>query len=159
MADFSTDIQQFQQSGIYKYKFDSVGNLYFNSASADFSEVYLALPLTNVVYDNSKIRKFYDPTFVEFVPTTASVEPTSSVDTLTQQLGIIQQENSSLKGQLDNLIAQNNSTSNASDSQVVKQVILELRKALGQGRIDANFSDTFPYAPLKRQSNTSNQKI
>jgi hypothetical protein len=75
------------------------------------------------------------------------------LDTLTQQLGIIQQENSTLKVQLDNLIAESGNTSNASDSQVVKQVILELRKALGQGRIDANFSDTFPYAPLMPQPN------
>ena len=154
MADFSTNIQQFIQGGTYEYKFDAVGNLYFNSSSADFSQVYLKLPLTNVVYDNSKIEKFYDPTFVEFVPTTGSVESTASMDALTQQLNIISQENSTMKSQLDDLIAQNNSTSNASDSQVVKQVILELRKALGQGRIDANFSDTFPYAPIARTTNT-----
>jgi hypothetical protein len=154
MADFSTEIQQFIQGGTYEYKFDAVGNLYFNSSSTDFSQVYLKLPLTNVVYDNSKIAKFYDPTFVEFVPTTGSVEVTSSVDALTQQLNIISQENSTMKVQLDNLIAQSNSTSNASDSQVVKQVILELRKALGQGRVDANFSDVFPYSPLTRQTTT-----
>ena len=117
----------------------------------------MKLPLTNVVYDNAKIEKFYDPTFTEFVPTTSSVEITSSVDALTQQLNIISQENTGLKSQLDDVIAQNNTVSNASDSQVVKQVILELRKALGQGRIDANFSDTFPYAPLTRQQ--PNQKI
>jgi len=157
MADFSTDIQQFQKAGTYEYKFDAVGNLYFNSSSADFSQVYLALPLTTVAYNNAKIKKFYDPTFVEFVPDTGSAEPTSSIDALTEQLNIIQQENTGLKSQLDNVIAQNNTVSNASDSQVVKQVILELRKALGQGRIDANFSDTFPYAPLTRQQ--PNQKI
>ena len=153
MADFSPNILEFQQNGTYEYKFDAVGNLYFNSSSADFSQVYLALPLTNVVYDNAKIKKFYDPNFLEFSPDTGSVESTASLDTLTQQLGIIQQENSTLKVQLDNLIAESGNTSNASDSQVVKQVILELRKAVGQGRIDANFSDTFPYAPLMPQPN------
>ena len=79
MADFSPNILEFQQNGTYEYKFDAVGNLYFNSSSADFSQVYLKLPLTNVVYDNSKIAKFYDPTFTEFVPATSSAEPTSSV--------------------------------------------------------------------------------
>ena len=152
MADFSTEIQQFIQGGTYEYKFDAVGNLFFNSSSADFSQVYLKLPLTNVVYNNDKIEKFYDPTFVEFVPTTGSAETTSSMDALTQQLNIISTENTGLKSQLDKVIAQNNSVSNASDSQVVKQVILELRKALGQGRVDSNFSDTFPYVPLTRQS-------
>jgi hypothetical protein len=150
MADFSTDIQKFQQDGIYKYKFDSIGNLYFNSSSADFSQVYLSLPLINVVYNNSKIKKFYDPEFREFVPNTVSVESTASMEALQQQLGVIQSENSTLKSQLDNLIAENSNTSTASDSQVVKQIILELRKALGQGRIDSNFADTFPYAPLKK---------
>lgn len=153
MTDFSSNILQFRQNGTYEYKFDAVGNLYFNSSSADFSRVYLALPLTNVVYDNAKIKKFYDPSFLEFSPDTGSVELASSLDTLTQQLGIIQQENSTLKVQLDNLIAENSNISNASDSQVVKQVILELRKTLGQGRIDANFSDTFPYASLMPQAN------
>jgi len=153
MADFSTNILEFQQNGTYEYKFDAVGNLYFNSSSVDFSQVYLSLPLTNVIYDNNKIKKFYDPTFFEFSPDTRSVELASNLDSLTQQMGIIQQENSTLKVQLDNLIAENNNTSNASDSQVVKQVILELRKALGQGRIDANFSDTFPYIPWTLPSN------
>lgn len=149
MADFSTDIQKFQKEGVYEYKFDSVGNLYFNSSSADFSQVYLKLPLTNVVYDNAKIEKFYDPTFVEFVPITPSLEVvTTSADDLQNQLNVIQQENATLKTTLDSVIAQSDNNSSAANQQAVKQVILELRKTLGQGRIDANFSDTFPYFPL-----------
>lgn len=153
MADFSQDIADFQQKGTYSYEFDAMGNLYFNSSSADFSQVYLRLPLTNVVYNNPKIEQFYDPNFVEFVPTaTPSASLSSSLDNLQDQLNTVQSENTSLKSQLDDLIAQNNSESAASDSQVVKQIILELRKALGQGRVDANFSDTFPYAPLTAQT-------
>ena len=39
MADFSTDIDQFQKNGTYTYEFDDAGNLYFNSASTDFSHL------------------------------------------------------------------------------------------------------------------------
>lgn len=150
MADFSTNILEFQQNGTYTYEFDSVGNLYFNSASADFSQVYLSLPLTNVVYNNAKIEQFYDPQFREFVPNTASIELTANIEALQQQMSIIQQENSALKTQLDDVIAQSSATAEASgpNALAIKQVILELRKTLGQGRVDSDFSDTFPYTKI-----------
>jgi hypothetical protein len=152
MADFSMDIDQFQKDGTYTYEFDDAGNLYFNSASTDFSQVYLSLPLTNVSYNSARIEKFYNPTFLEFIPTTIVTSSAPSTEDLQAQLGVVQQENITLKSQLDNVIAENETTSNSSDSQVVKQIILELRIALGQGRVAANFSDTFPYAPLTAQS-------
>ena len=157
MADFSQDIAQFQKDGTYVYKFDKAGNLYFNSSSADFSQVYLSLPLTNVVYNNAKIEKFYDPEFREFIPTTVVTASVATADELQAQLGVVQQENITLKSHLDSLIAENETTSNASDSQAVKQIILELRIAMGQGRVAANFSDTFPYVPITTQS--ASQKI
>ena len=152
MADFSTNILEFQKDGTYEYKFDAVGNLYFNSSSSDFSRVYLSLPLTNVVYDNSKIEKFYTPEFLEFSPNTGSSELTSSMEALTQQLSIIQEENSVLKSQLDNVIAQSAATSESPgpNQLAIQQVILELRKALGQGRVDSSFSTDFPYTPIIR---------
>ena len=152
MADFSTNISEFQKNGTYEYKFDDQGNLYFNSSSSDFSQVYLELPLTNAVYNELKITQFYDPTFVEFTPATTASAITVNVDDLQTQLGVIQQENITLKSQLDDFISQNQITSAASDSQAVQQVILELRIALGQGRVASNFSTTFPYAPLTPQA-------
>lgn len=154
MADFSTNILEFQQNGTYEYKFDPVGNLYFNSSSADFSQVYLSLPLSNVVYNNSKIEKFYDPNFEEFVPNTGSAEISSSIEALTQQLSMIQQENAGLQTQLDSIVAQNAATATASgpNQLAIQQVILELRKALGQGRVDSDFSDAFPYTPIIKPS-------
>lgn len=150
MADFSTNIIKFQQDGTYEYKFDSIGNLYFNSSSADFSQVYLSLPLLNVVYNNAKIETFYDPQFREFVPNTGSSELTSSIEALQQQLSTINEENSMLKIHLDNVIAQNTAVLDTSgpNQMAIKQVILELRKALGEGRVDSDFSDTFPYTKL-----------
>lgn len=150
MSDFSTDIKNFQQSGVYNYEFDSHGNLNFNSSSTDFSQVYLAFPLVNVKYNNDKLSSFYNLSFEEFIPTTASIEITASINNLQEQLDVVQQENISLKTQLDSFIAASSDNSGSVDQMAVKQVILELRKALGQGRVDSDFSDTFPYTPIRK---------
>jgi uncharacterized protein (UPF0335 family) len=148
MSDFSQDIQNFQRYGTYEYKFDSVGNLTFNSSSTDFSQVYLAFPLQNVFYNNGKIKTFYNVDFEEFVPQ----ELTSSAQQITaleEQMQVLQQENITLKSQLDTVIAEN-SDSGSVDVLATKQVIFELRKALGQGRVESDFSEDFPYTPVKK---------
>ena len=147
MPDFAQDIQNFQRYGDYTYKFDNVGNLTFNSASTDFSQVYLSFPLYNINYDSGKINTFYTASFEEFT-VQPTIEITSSVDTLTQQLNTLQTENITLKQKLDGLIGQSEQDSSISGNVAIKQVIIGLRIALGQGRIEANFSPNFPYAPL-----------
>ena len=149
MSDFSQDIKNFRQNGTYTYKFDEVGNLTFNSSSSDFSKVCVAFPLVNIFYNNNKLDAFYNPNFEEFVPTTSSLQPTASVDIL-QQMDSIQQENALLKTQLDSLVAQSETSSSVADQMATKQVIFELRKALGQGRVESDFSDTFPYTPIRK---------
>jgi len=152
MADFQQEISNFQQYGTYTYKFDGSGNLIFNSSSADFSQVYLALPLLNVVYNKSKIETFYKPNFEEFIPAPSPSVPAESVDDLQNQLTVLQQENAALQDQLDTLIAQSESNTSTADVLATKQVILELRKTLGQGRVDSDFSDTFPYTPIRKST-------
>lgn len=147
MMDFSQNIQNFQRYGTYEFKFDNVGNLTFNSSSEDFSQVYLSFPLYNITYDNRKIDTFYTASFEEFA-VQPTIEITSSVDTLTQQLNTLQVENATLTQQLNNLIGQNEQDSSISGDVAIKQVIIGLRIALGQGTIAANFSPTFPYASL-----------
>lgn len=151
MADFSQDISNFQRTGVFVYKFDDVGNLIFNSSSADFSQVYLAFPIFNITYNNAKINTFYDTNFTEFIPTpTGSVITSDNMDNLQQQLDTVQQENATLKNQLDDLIVQTENSSSAADQMAIKQVILELRKSLGQGRVDSDFSETFPYTAIRK---------
>jgi hypothetical protein len=151
MADFSKDIYEFKQNGTYTYKFDSVGNLIFNSSSADFSQVYVAFPLYDVVFNDKKVDSFYNPEFEEFIPMTSSYT-TSSIDAnaLNRQMALLQTENDQLKVQLDNAIANSETSGSLADQMAIKQVILELRKALGQGRVDSDFSDTFPYTALRK---------
>lgn len=152
MADFSLDIQNFQRYGTYVYKQDEVGNFIFNSSSVDFSQVYIAFPLLNVVYNNSKISSFYNINFEEFFPSSTISSSIKTIDILQEQLNIIQEENVTLKTQLDSIIIQSENSSSISDTLAIKQVILELRKALGQGRVESDFVQSFPYSPEEKTS-------
>jgi hypothetical protein len=147
---FAENIENFERYGIYTYKFDPVGNLIFNSSSLDFSQVYLALPLHNIIYNPVKLDSFYNPNFTEFLPTIPSTASVVSVDDLQQQLDTISQENATLTDQLNSLISQSEISSSAADTLATKQVIIELRRLLGQGRVESDFSDTFPYTPIKK---------
>lgn len=149
MANFSQNIQDFQRYGKYDYKFDSVGNMTFDSSSANFNQVYIAFPLSNIVYNKSKIETMYNTAFEEFIPQTI-VQTTAAEDNLQQQLDVIQQENVTLKTQMDSIIAQSETNGSAADQMAIKQVILDLRKAVGQGRVESDFSDTFPYTPIRK---------
>jgi len=149
MSDFSQDIQNFQRYGTYIYKFDNVGNMTFDSSSANFNQVYVAFPLSNIVYNKSKIETMYNIAFEEFVPQTI-VQTTAAEDNLQQQLDVMAGENATLKTQLDSIISQSETNGSAADQMAIKQVILDLRKAVGQGRVESDFSDTFPYTPIRK---------
>lgn len=150
MSDFSQQIQNFQRYGTYTYEFDNVGNLTFNSSSTDFSQVYLAFPLQNVVYNNAKISSFFDVQFEEFIPQTTTSSLSGSSDVLQQQIQTIQQQNITLQSQLNDLVSQTQASGSVASQMAIQQVILELRIALGQGRVLSDFSDTFPYTPLNK---------
>lgn len=153
MADFSQDIWNFQKYGTYTYKFDSVGNMVFDSSSVNFNQVYVAFPLQNPVYDNAKIETMYNVNFEEFVPAAVQTEQ-ENISNLQQQLDMVQQENSTLKTQLDSVITQNEASGSVADQMATKTVILELRKALGEGRVETDFSEDFPYTPIIKNKNT-----
>jgi hypothetical protein len=149
MANFDEEIQQFQRYGTYTYKYDSVGNLLFDGSSDDFSKVRLSLPLFNVKYNNTKIAAFQKPTFEEFVPST--IVPAESTEELQQKLNVVADENASLKEQLNTLVAQSETNSSGADALAMKQVILELRIRLGEGRFESDFSQDFPYMPIIKE--------
>jgi hypothetical protein len=150
MADFTQDIYNFRQYGTYAYKYDGVGNLTFNSSSTDFSQVYLALPLRNAAYNNPKVNSFYNIEFEEFIPSTGSSTSVQDSQILEEQLAAMRQENEALKSQLDAVIAQSEESGTVADQMATKQVILELRKSLGEGRVDSDFSETFPFTPFRK---------
>ena len=151
MKDFSQEIDNFQRYGTYTYNFDSVGNLIFNSSSLSFNQVYIAFSLENTIYNKNKIKTMYDVNFNEFIPAsiTDSNNSTQSINDVQQQLNLVQQQNIILKSQLDTVISKNEvSGSSAANQMAIKQVIIELRTALGQGYVTSDFSTEFPYTPI-----------
>jgi hypothetical protein len=146
MSDFSVNIDTFIKYGTYEYKFDSSGNLIFNSSSNDFSQNFLSFPLSNFSYNKSKIETFYDVKFKEFIPVLTS-SPINNEE-IQQKLDAAIEENKTLSEKLDTLISQSDSNTTEAEKMATKQVILELRKQLGQGRTDSDFSEDFPYTPV-----------
>lgn len=149
MTDFSQQVKNFTNYGIYNYKFDDVGNEILNPQSTVFQQVYLAMPITNVVYNNNRVLSFYDPTFTEFIPapptsSAASVFPQEAID----QINAITYQNVQLQGQLESLIAGITADSSSADIQSIKNTIINLRTQLGQGSFETDFQSEYPYLPI-----------
>lgn len=149
MIDFSQQIANFTNYGVYNYKFDDVGNEILNPSSSIFQQVYFSLPLGNIMYDNNKILSFYDTTFTEFIPTelttsSSTVFPQEAID----EINDITYQNLQLQGQLDSLIAGSTVDSSSADIQSIKDTIINLRIQLGQGSFDGDFQTVYPYLPL-----------
>lgn len=153
---FKQQIEDFQRYGTYTYVYDEVGNVVLNPASKDFSQVYFALPIFNYIYDTGRVENFYDSTFTEFVPLKSS-ENSVNVEDIQNKLAESENRNAELSKQLDDLVALNDDNPSAAERESAKQVILDLRKSLGQGRVDSDFSEDFPYTPIQKPVNITEQ--
>jgi len=147
MNNFNVDIENYKRYGTYNYNFDGVGNLTFNNASSNFNQNYIAFPLNNIIYNKSKIESIYDVNFNEFI---VQSQITSSVSTeeLIYKINMVENENQSLRNELNNII---NSSDLDINSLAIKQVIIELRISLGEGKIESDFSNTFPYTAIRKE--------
>jgi hypothetical protein len=150
MTDFSQQIADFNQYGIYNYMFDSEGNEVLNPSSSVFQQVYFELPLKIYTYNDSKILSFYNPIFTEFVPVPITSSTTSSLDLMTQ-LNAITYQNTQLQSQLNILVANNQIDTGSADVQSVMNTIINLRISLGQGNTPDDFQDVYPYLPISAE--------
>lgn len=155
---YRQDIDNFQRYGAYTYKFDEVGNVVFDSSSGDFSQVYLGLPLQVYLYDNAKIVGFYDPNFTEFVSQETPSFTEDDIQQMQFELESQKAQTEELTRQLEALIEANESNLSEAERSATKRVILELRKALGEGRVDSDFSSDFPYTPLVKPTSISDEQ-
>lgn len=146
---FSKQIEKFEKSGEYNYKLDESGNVIANSSSAIFEYNYLALPLNNFVYDNKSIVSYYGTDFSEFFPTPKieEIQQKQEYNAALDNTKKLEEENQNLKNQLNDLIKSSESNSNVAQNEATKQVILDLRISLGQGKEERDFSKEFPYTP------------
>lgn len=145
MADFSVQIANYKNYGIYIYKFDSVGNELLNPSSSIFQQVYFSLPFVNIEYDNSKLLSFYDPTFKEFIPITSSQELSVFPQAAIDEINAITYDNLQLQNQLQALVNASEQNTSIADILMIKNIIISLRIQLKQGASAADFYTTFPY--------------
>lgn len=154
MNDFTKEIQEYKTSGNYVYSPDKNGNYIFINDSNVFTKTYISLPLINLSYNTSKIISFSDVNFNEY--TTGSIKTYDSgstviIEDVQSELDFYKQKSENLQQQIDSYITQSNMyTETEADILAVKQVILNLRKLNGEGRVDSDFSDTFPYTAIKK---------
>jgi len=146
MIDFSEQINDFVFHGTFDYKFDEIGNVILNPSSSIFQEHYVLFNLRNAIYNENKVKTFYNTEFVEFVKPVEEAAAQSAVETQIE-LDNIKKENESLRTQLDSIIQTSEQNGNTADAVAIKDIILELRISLGQGKTESDFEPDFPYLP------------
>jgi hypothetical protein len=104
-------------------------------------------PLRDPVYNKEKILAFYNPNFTEFVASTTSSVDASTLE-MQQEIQSITQENEELQTKLDELLSVLPPDSTLSDQKAIKDIIVDLRIKLGQGKSESDFSTEFPYLVL-----------
>lgn len=157
MASFALQVANFEKYGTFNYKFDEAGNVILNPSSSVFQQLFIALPLTLVNYNDTKVTSFYDVEFTEFVPAMSGSATGSLPNDVADQINDLQAQNAELEGRIDNLIAQSELDNSAANTQLVKDILIGLRIQLGQGSTSDDFQTEFPYLPLsiEQQDNAS----
>lgn len=144
---FNVDISSFRNDSlIYVYSFDSVGNLFFKDSGEIFNQTFLKKNNFNYSYDETKLSQFYTLDFEEFLPGAASDAPSVDFSALVSSL------NDQVQSLQDQLFAVGIDSAVVADlianSNNARDVIISLRILLGQGTTEADFSEEFPYLPL-----------
>lgn len=162
MTSIDLQVSNFEKSGKFDYQFDDHGNVIISNVSDNFYNHYLAVPLTIINYDNEKVNEFIDVNFSEFIISNPSdiimngmnnkdgeliLDSTMQTE-LNNAINNVMEENKSLKSQLDTILQRVNDQITDAEKLAVKQVILELRKKLGEGASDEDFLEEFPYTPI-----------
>jgi hypothetical protein len=146
MSIFDVQINNFQNLGTFNYEFDNNGNVIVNPSSSVFSKNYISIPLSMYEYDSSKISNFTDVTFTEFIPESPVLETSQTSRSSTEVTTNTQITET--QSELNNIISSQSPTQTESEKLAIKQVILELRKKLGEGTDNSDFLDEFPYTAL-----------
>ena len=142
---FKEDIERYNKFGSFDYNFDNSGNVVLSFTGKEFSNHYLSIPLSNIGLIDGKVSEFYNLEFEEFVEENKQDNSVIAKEE-------IQSENLALKQEISDLLQSitKNEETNATDLSI-KQVIIELRKNLGEGSVESDFSSTFPYTAIKKE--------
>jgi len=141
MKSFDTELKQFSIDGIFNNNLDDAGNINLNTDPIEINQRYIEFGLKNYLYNNEQIKLLYDVDIKEFAKPTSSIV-INTTDTTVSQLT---QENESLRNQLNAVIAADNQNSASAVVDASKDVIINLRIKLNEGKTSDDFSDEFPY--------------
>ena len=141
MKSFDKEITQFLVDGTFNNNLDDGGNINLSIDPIDVNQRYIEFGLRNYLYNNEQIEMLYDVEIKEFsIP--KSIVSAGNIDDNTSQLI---QENETLRNQLNAVIATNNQNSASAVIDASKDVIINLRIKLSEGKTADDFSDSFPY--------------
>lgn len=141
MKSFNTELKQFSIDGIFNNNLDDAGNINLNIDPVEINQKYIKFELRNYLYNNEQIKMLYDVDIKEFAKPTSTIV-VSTTDTTVNQLA---QENEILRNQLNAVIAADNQNSASAVVDASKNVIINLRIKLNEGKTSDDFSDEFPY--------------
>lgn len=141
---FEVEQENFIKNGKFEYKFDEGNNVVLNTSSSNYQNHFISLPIRNVTFVNKTVSEFTDATFSTFIPDNINVQASiRNASDITASILVV--ENATLRNELGFYISQSNANPSDDEKIATKQVILELRKQLGEGNVDSDFTETFPY--------------
>jgi hypothetical protein len=143
MKSFIPEINQFLLTGEFTNNLDNFGNINIFSVPNNINEEYVSFRLLNNLYDNKKIKELYDVSMEEIATPTVSelIETESNKDTISR-LNI---EVAALNDQLNAVINSSKIKTTDDDVAAAKNLIIQLRIQLGEGKVESDFSSQFPY--------------
>ena len=146
----SVDIYRFENTGKFSNNLDDYGNVqlvYSSEQSTDGNLNYVKIQLKEFNYDENKIL---DSNRVEFTELeTLKKQETQNLNDVLSEYNNLLEENRILNQTVNELVQK---YENNDDKQVIsalKTTIINLRIQLGQGKVSSDFSDDFPFLPLK----------
>lgn len=141
MKSFDAELKQFSIDGIFNNNLDDAGNINLSIDPFDVNQKYIEFGLQNYLYNNEQIKTLYDVEIKEFALPRSTIVVNTTDTTVTQ----LTQENESLRNQLNAVIAADNQNSASAVVDASKDVIINLRIKLNEGKSSDDFSDAFPY--------------
>jgi ABC-type uncharacterized transport system ATPase subunit len=147
---FSKDVKSFIGGTPYSYSFNSVGNLFFTEPTEKFNQTFLKIDTFQYEYNTEKFKKMNNIDFEDFKSenssensqlTPSNVVQSDSIDELNRKV----EELSTLLS--SSMVDSDRLSELESDFSSNKSIIIDLRISAGQGKIESDFEDKFPYLP------------
>lgn len=147
--DYATEnVKVFKDTGDFSNNLDSYGNIQIsNTETNDGKLIYVKIPLKTYTYDETKILDSNNVEFTELQ--SVNRENKQNLQDVLIQYNNLLEENRILNQTVNSLVTK---YENSDDKQVIaalKDTIIDLRIQLKQGSVPSDFSDDFPFLPLK----------